>query len=62
MIKREFVVVLFAALIYLGCILSPPTLMDDVDAVQAQIENGVLQLRISRAYNGAGLLLERSSA
>ncbi len=28
---------LFAAAVYLGCILSPPSLMDDVDAVQAQI-------------------------
>jgi len=43
MIKREFVVVLFAALIYLGCILSPPTLMDDVDAVQAQIAGNMLE-------------------
>ncbi len=30
-------VVLFAAAVYLGCIISPPSLMDDVDAVQAQI-------------------------
>ncbi len=32
-----FLVFLFAAAIYLGCVLSPPSLMDDVDAVQAQI-------------------------
>src|SRR6266404_9242092 len=30
-------VVLFASLIFPGCIVSPPGLMDDVDAVQAQI-------------------------
>jgi 4-amino-4-deoxy-L-arabinose transferase-like glycosyltransferase len=35
---RGFLLVaLFAAAVYLGCILSPPSLMDDVDAVQAQI-------------------------
>ncbi len=33
---------LFAAAIYLGCILSPPSLMDDVDAVQAQIARNML--------------------
>jgi 4-amino-4-deoxy-L-arabinose transferase-like glycosyltransferase len=33
---------LFAAAIYLGCILSPPSLMDDVDAVQAQIAHNML--------------------
>src|SRR6476620_11677440 len=35
-------VFLFAAAIYLGCILSPPSLMDDVDAVQAQIARTML--------------------
>lgn len=35
-------VVLIAAAIYLGCILSPPSLMDDVDAVQAQIAKTML--------------------
>ncbi|MEI9971722.1 MAG: hypothetical protein WDO73_06515 [Ignavibacteriota bacterium] len=30
-----------AAAIYLGCILSPPSLMDDVDAVQAQIARNI---------------------
>lgn len=33
---------LFAAAAYLGCILSPPSLMDDVDAVQAQIARNML--------------------
>jgi 4-amino-4-deoxy-L-arabinose transferase-like glycosyltransferase len=31
-----------AATIYLGCIISPPSLMDDVDAVQAQIARNML--------------------
>src|ERR1700730_5001518 len=35
-------VFLFAAAIYLGCVLSPPSLMDDVDAVQAQIARAML--------------------
>jgi 4-amino-4-deoxy-L-arabinose transferase-like glycosyltransferase len=35
-------VVLFAALVYLGCAISPPSLMDDVDAVQAQIARNML--------------------
>ena len=32
-----FLVFLFATLIYLGCVVSPPSLMDDVDAIQALI-------------------------
>jgi 4-amino-4-deoxy-L-arabinose transferase-like glycosyltransferase len=36
-------VILFAAAVYLGCIISPPSLMDDVDAVQAQIARNMLQ-------------------
>src|SRR6185369_6096246 len=39
----ELIIVLFAAVIFLGCILSPPSLMDDVDAVQAQIARTMLQ-------------------
>ncbi|MGA3042251.1 MAG: glycosyltransferase family 39 protein [Bryobacteraceae bacterium] len=35
-------VLLFAGAVYLGCILSPPSLMDDVDAVQAQIAHTML--------------------
>jgi 4-amino-4-deoxy-L-arabinose transferase-like glycosyltransferase len=35
-------VLLIAGAIYLGCILSPPSLMDDVDAVQAQIARNML--------------------
>src|SRR6266566_1085937 len=37
------IVVSLAALIFLGCIYSPPHLMDDVDAVQAQISRNMLQ-------------------
>lgn len=37
------IVLAFAAAIYLGGILSPPSLMDDVDAVQAQIAKTMLQ-------------------
>jgi 4-amino-4-deoxy-L-arabinose transferase-like glycosyltransferase len=36
------IVLLFAAITYLGCIVSPPSLMDDVDAVQAQIARNML--------------------
>ncbi len=35
-------VALFAAAVYLGCLISPPSLMDDVDAVQAQIAANML--------------------
>ena len=36
------IVTLFAAAIYVGCMISPPSLMDDVDAVQAQIARNML--------------------
>ena len=35
-------VLVIAAVIYVGCIISPPSLMDDVDAVQAQIAHNML--------------------
>ena len=35
-------VLAFAGAVYLGCIVSPPSLMDDVDAVQAQIARNML--------------------
>jgi len=35
-------VLLVAAAVYAGCMLSPPSLMDDVDAVQAQIARNML--------------------
>src|SRR5579872_6150322 len=37
-----FLIIFFAAAIYLGCAVSPPSLMDDVDAVQAQIARTML--------------------
>lgn len=43
--RRSFLlllVFLIATAIYLGCVLSPPSLMDDVDAVQAQIAKTML--------------------
>jgi len=36
------VVLAFAAVIYLGCIVSPPSLADDVDSVQAQVARNML--------------------
>jgi 4-amino-4-deoxy-L-arabinose transferase-like glycosyltransferase len=41
--RYQLIVVLIAAAIYLGCIFSPPGLMDDVDAVQAQIARNMLE-------------------
>src|SRR3982074_1352689 len=35
-------VLLFSGAVYLTCIVSPPSLMDDVDAVQAQIARNML--------------------
>ncbi len=42
-LRYQLAVVLVAAVIFLGCIVSPPSLMDDVDAVQAQIARNMLQ-------------------
>src|SRR5882672_2608469 len=36
------IVLTVAAIVFLGCIVSPPSLMDDVDAVQAQISRNML--------------------
>src|ERR1035441_725489 len=36
------IVLLAAAAVYAGCMVSPPSLMDDVDAVQAQISRNML--------------------
>src|SRR5882724_7164867 len=41
-LRYELIVVLVAAAIYFGCAFSPPSLMDDVDAVQAQIARNML--------------------
>jgi len=36
------IVLLFSGAVYLGCIVSPPSLMDDVDAMQSQIARNML--------------------
>jgi 4-amino-4-deoxy-L-arabinose transferase-like glycosyltransferase len=41
--RYELIVVLFAAAVYLIACISPPSLMDDVDAVQAQIARNMLE-------------------
>jgi 4-amino-4-deoxy-L-arabinose transferase-like glycosyltransferase len=41
-IRFYLTVVFFAAAVYAGCMFSPPSLMDDVDAVQAQIARNML--------------------
>jgi len=41
--KLDLILILVAAAIFLGCIVSPPGLMDDVDAVQAQIARNMLE-------------------
>jgi 4-amino-4-deoxy-L-arabinose transferase-like glycosyltransferase len=40
--RYEFVVLLIASAIFLGCIISPPSLMDDVDATQSSISRTML--------------------
>jgi 4-amino-4-deoxy-L-arabinose transferase-like glycosyltransferase len=40
--RLTLIVLIFAAAVYLGCIISPPSLMDDVDAVQAQIARNMI--------------------
>src|SRR5579862_7110463 len=40
--RYELIVVLVAAAVFFGCAISPPSLMDDVDAVQAQIARNML--------------------
>ena len=40
--RLYLIVLAFAAAVYVGCMVSPPSLMDDVDAVQAQIARNML--------------------
>jgi 4-amino-4-deoxy-L-arabinose transferase-like glycosyltransferase len=42
LLSGYLLVALVAAAVYLGCIISPPSLMDDVDAVEAQIARNML--------------------
>ncbi len=60
-LKYELIVVLVAALIFVGCMVSPPSLMDDVDAVQAQIARNMLDSGdwVSARLDGV-LYLEKS--
>ncbi|HKV41930.1 MAG TPA: glycosyltransferase family 39 protein, partial [Blastocatellia bacterium] len=41
-LSNQVIVVVFAAVIFFGCLVSPPSLMDDVDAVQAQIARNMI--------------------
>jgi 4-amino-4-deoxy-L-arabinose transferase-like glycosyltransferase len=41
-VRYQLIVGLIATLIFFGCVISPPSLMDDVDAVQAQIAQNML--------------------
>jgi len=41
--RYQIIVAFVTALIFVGCIVSPPSLMDDVDSVQAQIARNMLQ-------------------
>ncbi|HEY6343525.1 MAG TPA: glycosyltransferase family 39 protein [Bryobacteraceae bacterium] len=40
--RGDFIVLVIAAAVFLGCIASPPALMDDMDSVQAQIARNML--------------------
>src|ERR1700704_248310 len=41
--RSELIVLLFVSIIFITSVISPPRLMDDVDAVQAQIAHNMLQ-------------------
>ena len=41
--RYEWIVILIAAAIFLGCIVSPPALMDDVDSVQASLAHTMVE-------------------
>src|SRR4029077_13961412 len=41
--RYGWIVAVVAAVVFLGCMVSPPGLMDDVDAVQGQIARNMLQ-------------------
>ncbi|MGH9508445.1 MAG: ArnT family glycosyltransferase [Terriglobales bacterium] len=41
--SRDLIVLAFASAVFLGSLVSPPSLMDDVDAVQAQIAHNMLE-------------------
>jgi 4-amino-4-deoxy-L-arabinose transferase-like glycosyltransferase len=41
--RYQLIVIAFAAVIFLGCIFRPPSLMDDMDSVQAQISRNMIR-------------------
>ncbi|HSU32861.1 MAG TPA: glycosyltransferase family 39 protein, partial [Bryobacteraceae bacterium] len=41
--RYQWIVILFASAIFLACIISPPSLMDDVDSVQAAISRTMVR-------------------
>src|SRR5215475_9758230 len=41
-VRSQLIVILVAAVVFFGCAVSPPSLMDDVDAVQGQIARNML--------------------
>jgi len=41
--RYQWIVILFASAIFLACIISPPSLMDDVDSVQAAISRAMVR-------------------
>src|SRR5262245_57348639 len=58
--RRSIIVVLIAAAIFLGCSISPPHLMDDVDGVQAKISRNMLESGdwVTARLNGVAYLEE----
>ena len=41
--QTELVVILLASLVFVGCMISPPSLMDDVDAAHGQLARNMIQ-------------------
>lgn len=41
--QSELVVILLASLVFVGCMISPPSLMDDVDAAHGQLARNMIQ-------------------
>lgn len=56
--RYELIVAAFAAAVFLASVISPPALMDDVDAVQAQIARNMLDSRdwVTARLNGVAYL------
>src|ERR1700691_3751830 len=53
----SLIVLLVAAAVYAGCMISPPSLMDDVDAVQAQIARNMLTSEIGKSFHFYSLIV-----